>query len=111
MTAQGSALSRLARAIATGNVFLIETTAAELPRVPLDLAVEITAVLAQRAPERYPRAAARLLGRICLERRGMTLELADAALELLHGLRDGEPHAQDQLHALARGGPLGSPPG
>lgn len=103
MTSQGSPLARLARAIETRNILLIESTAAELHQVPLELAVDILLVLAAKEPERYPRAAARLLGRVCLETR-ISIYDAGAVMGEISGLGVGDEHARQVLRARARTG-------
>jgi hypothetical protein len=47
VTSQGSAYGRFQRALATGNLQVIEAAAAELPAVGLDDALAILVVLAQ----------------------------------------------------------------
>jgi hypothetical protein len=53
MTAQGSALTRLDRALDARNVLLALATASELPRVPLPEALAICLLLRDKQPERY----------------------------------------------------------
>ena len=106
MTSQGSPLARLARAIETRNILLIETTAAELHQVPLDLAVEIALVLAAKEPERFPRAAARLLGRVCLEVPGVTIYDAGTVMGQIAALGVGDDAARAALRGtVTRGRP------
>jgi hypothetical protein len=80
-----------------GNLQLIEAAAAELPRVGLDDALAILAVLAQSSDPRFDRAAARWVGRLLTE---TPAGLRDArfALALIEQL----PAGRDALHALAR---------
>ncbi len=67
VTSQGSAYGRFQRALATGNLQVIEAAAAELPAVGLDDALAILAVLAQTGNPRFDRAAARWVGRLLTE--------------------------------------------
>lgn len=82
MTAQGSATTRLHRAIANPqtSVLQIRAIVAELPGpVLLEDALAILLALIDREPETVPVAAARWGGRFMLERR---LSLVDAQLTL-----------------------------
>jgi hypothetical protein len=79
LTAQGSPLTRLHRALGAGNVLLALTTAAELPRVPLPEALAICLLLRDKEPQRYELAALRWHARLCREAR---LSLADATIAL-----------------------------
>jgi hypothetical protein len=80
MTAEGSAITRLRRAIANprASAMQIRAIVAELPGpVSLEDALAILLALIDREPETFPRAAA--VGRLVLERR---LPLVDAQLTL-----------------------------
>lgn len=82
MTSDGSAISRLHRAIANprASVTQIRMIVAELPGpVCLEDALAILLALLDREPETFPRAAVRWGGRLMLERR---LSLVDAQLAL-----------------------------
>jgi hypothetical protein len=79
MTSQGSALTRLHRALAARNVLLSLATAAELPRVPLAEALGICLLLRDKDPGRFELAALRWHARLCREGR---LSLAEAAVAL-----------------------------
>ena len=82
MTSEGSAITRLHRAIANPRASAVQIRAivAELPGpVSLEDALAILLVLLDREPETFPRAAARWGGRLVLERR---LPLVDAQLTL-----------------------------
>ena len=106
MTSQGSPLARLARAIETRNILLIETAASELHQVPLELAVDIALVLAAKEPDRFPRAATRLLGRVCLEVPGLTIYDAGTVMGLIAALGVGDDAARQALRvAVLRGHP------
>ena len=95
MTAQATAHVRFRRALASGSVTLALGAAAELGRLDLEDAFELTLLLAAREPRRYSRAAARWVGRFCVEHR---VELVEA--ELLLSLLGALPL---QTKAAARG--------
>ena len=78
MTAQGSPLTRLRRALAGGDLLAARTAAADLPHVDLDEAAALLVLIAREDPEKLDAAAVRFLGRACLERSVITL--ADALL-------------------------------
>ena len=82
MTSDGSAITRLHRAIANprASAMQIRAIVAELPGpVALEDALAILLALLDREPETFPRAAARWGGRLVLEHR---LPLVDAQLTL-----------------------------
>jgi hypothetical protein len=81
--------------LATGNLDVIRLAAAELPRVRLDDALRICVLLAPD-PDRYERAAARWLGRFCLEATNAGLDDVDEALTALQDL----PQLPDQSAAV-----------
>lgn len=97
MTSQGTAYARFQRALQTGNLNLVEAAAAELPRIGLDDALVILALLADTGDPRFDRAAARWIGRLLVE---TPAGLRDAryALALVEQL----PLCRDALHGLAR---------
>lgn len=97
VTSQGSAYSRFQRALATGNMPLIESSAAELPRVGVDDALAILIVLAQVGDPRFDRAAARWVGRLLTE---TPAGLSDARFAL--ALVERLPDCRDALHRLTR---------
>ncbi len=67
MTSSGSPYARFQRALATGNLTLVRTAAAELPRIELDDALAICLLIEDQDAERYERAAVRWLARLSLE--------------------------------------------
>jgi hypothetical protein len=97
VTSQGSPYARFKRALATGDLDVIRLAAAELPRVRLDDALRICILLATD-PERYERAAARWLGRFCLEAKTATLDDVDVALTALQEL----PELPENANVLGR---------
>ena len=77
MTSDGSPYPRLMRAIQTGNLAIIEATAAELGWVALRDALAILLVIEAEGDERFERSAVRWAGRLALE--VPDLELAELA--------------------------------
>ncbi len=67
MTSDGSPYPRLKRAIAAGNLAIIEATAAELGWVALRDALGILLVIEAKDAERFERSAVRWAGRLALE--------------------------------------------
>jgi hypothetical protein len=99
MTADGSAYTRLRRAIQTGNLAIIHATAAELGHISLRDALGILLVIEREAEERFDAAAVRWAGRLALETPDLELAELAGALESLEALPD--EHAQRVLVALA----------
>ena len=99
MTSDGSPYPRLRRAIQTGNLAIIEATAAELGWVALRDALGILLVIEAKDDERFERSAVRWAGRLALEVPDLELAELAGALESLHALPD--EHAQRTLLALA----------
>jgi hypothetical protein len=73
VTAQGSPLTSLRRALAGGNLLAARTAASELPHVGLDEAAALLVLIARDDPGKLDSAAVRFLGRACLERSFITL--------------------------------------
>ena len=99
---KGGPYQRFRRALAIGRLPLVLAAAAELPRLDVADALEVLLLIADQDEARYPRAAARWLGRLALERPGVTLaelRLAAAACEVL----PAQPEAVALLRALASG--------
>ena len=99
MTADGSAHTRLRRAIQAGNLAIIHTTAAELGHISLRDALGILMVIEREAEERFDAAAVRWAGRLALETPDLELAELAGALESLEALPD--EHAQRVLVGLA----------
>lgn len=100
VTAQGSPATRYRRAVETRSVFLAELAAREMGHVPLDDAVDLLLLYAEREPAKLERAATRWLQRLVAEREDLTLgdvQLAAAALAQL----PSHPEAQDVLRQMA----------
>jgi hypothetical protein len=113
MTSDGSPYPRLKRAIAAGNLAIIEATAAELGWVALRDALGILLVIEAKDVERFERSAVRWAGRLALEVPDLLLAELAGVLESLHALPD--EHAQRTLLALADRAvrprpPAGAPP-
>ena len=99
MTSDGSAHSRLLRAIRARNLAIIRATAAELGHIGLRDALGILIVIEEDDEERFEAAAVRWAGRLALEVPDLVLAELAGALESLHALPD--EHAQRSLLALA----------
>jgi hypothetical protein len=84
MTSQGHTPAHLHRAIAAGNLLAARALAAELPR-PVDLgeALGLLLVISEREPRTFPRAGARFVGRLALERPLVIADVEHAAVALL----------------------------
>src|SRR3954470_24908032 len=94
-----SPYGRFRRSLEIGRLPMVLSAAAELPRLELDDALEVLALMAdQSAPDRYAAAAARWCGRLAVERSVALAELrlAVAACELL----PEHPAALQTLRAL-----------
>jgi hypothetical protein len=87
---------RLLRALQSGSVTLALGAAAELGRLDLEDAFQLTLLLAAHEPSRFSRAAVRWHARFCVERRRVELVEAELLLSLLAAL----PH---QPRVAARG--------
>jgi hypothetical protein len=89
MTSDGSAVTRLQRALANpqASAAQIRAIAAELPTVGLEDALAILLALIDREPQTFPRAAARWGARFTVERRASLTDaqLALASLAVLPG--------------------------
>jgi hypothetical protein len=85
VTAQGWAYHRFRRALDRGNVTEALSSVSELQHVGLAEALELTLLLRDKVPERFPRAALRWHGRYCREV-DVSLEEAQAVLATLGAL-------------------------
>ena len=83
VTSDGSAYTRFRRALEIGNLNLIRTAAAELPRIGLADALEVCLLMREERDGRFERAAVRWLGRFALEARNATLEAVQTAAAAL----------------------------
>jgi len=73
VTAQGQPLTRFARAVKGGNVFLAELAAKECGFVPLPDALTLVTLYATEGSPKFDRAARRWLARLALESDHLTL--------------------------------------
>ena len=109
MTSDGSAHTRLRRAIQAGNLAIIQVTAAELGYITRRDALGILMVIEAEAEKRFDGAAVRWAGRLALETPDLALSELAGALESLDALPD--EHAQRVLFGLAeRARPLAGKP-
>jgi len=103
MTAQGSPLTRMRRAIRNHSLDLALSSAAEMSHVPLDDALELCLLL--RSDRRYEAAARRWLARLAAEQQGIAVTDITAAAIALIALADPvagpEPHTTT-LRAIGR---------
>jgi hypothetical protein len=102
---KGGPYQRFRRALEIGRLPLVLASAAELPRLELDDALEVLLLIADQDEGRFPRAATRWLGRLALERPELSLaelRLALAACELL----PTHPEVVGALRALSAAGRL-----
>src|SRR3954466_13455832 len=79
---QGSVYGRFQKALATGNVAIIDAAARELPTLSLRDALRIVVVMARNSDARYARAAARWSARATAEQ-GLDVDDARRVLALL----------------------------
>jgi len=100
LTAQATAHVRFRRALQSGSVTLALAAAAELGRLDLEDAFALTLLLARSEPARFSRAAARWVGRYCVERPRVELAEAQLLLSLLAALPRQPRAAARGLEAL-----------
>ena len=102
MTAQGHPRRIFATAIERGNIVMAEATARELGRISLEEALALTALVAEKEPERRSRFAVRWLRRLLEEDESLTIEEATMAASCLSAL-GGPSHeeAYGMLGAMA----------
>ena len=86
MTAQGHPRAIFRQAIERGNLLAAEATARELGRLSLDESLLLTALVAEKDPERRSRFAVRWLRRLLEEGEGLTIEEANLAASCLAAL-------------------------
>jgi len=79
MTSEGRPYARFRRALDGPSIEVIRSTAAELERIELADGLAICLAFLELEPQTFPRAAARWVARLALER---TLTLAEAQLAL-----------------------------
>jgi hypothetical protein len=96
-TSQGHPRTIFRRALERGNLVLAEVTAREIGRVTIAEALELTALVARKQPDRYGRFAARWLCLFLEEHERTTLEEVAMLVSNLEGL----VNPKDQAPALA----------
>jgi hypothetical protein len=89
MTSQGTAHGRFQRAIRDRHLRRATTAARELGDVSLADALALTLLTAEAGDDRWPRAAARWLGRFIVESPGITIGEAGLAAAAVHELVAG----------------------
>jgi hypothetical protein len=102
MTSSGSPYARFQRALATGNLTLVRTAAAELPRIGVAEAAAMLLVIQRADPGQYERAAIRWLGRLCLERTRVDLDDLSRAAAALDVLPEDPAAARSLLAEVCR---------
>jgi len=75
----GSSYPRFQRALASGNLHLIRSAAAELPRVDLGDALAVCMAIREAEPARFERAALRWLARYAVEKAASVADVRAAA--------------------------------
>ena len=92
MSIKGSPYARFRAALKAGNLLLVRSAAAELPRVDLVDALAICVLMGAQQDERFDRAATKWLARLSLERPTMSLDELRRGLHALDALPHN-PHA------------------
>jgi hypothetical protein len=100
LTSDGSPYTRFKRALATGNLNLIRSAAAELPRVGLPDALEVCLLMRDQDRRGFERAAVRWLGRFALEARNVTIEALERAAGALRAMPQSPDAAMEILSGL-----------
>jgi hypothetical protein len=101
MGSQGSAYGRFQKALATGNVAIIDAAARELPSLSLRDALRIVVAMARNSDSRYARAAARWAARATAEQ-GLDVDDARRVLALLEILPRAPEVVSEELTVLCR---------
>jgi hypothetical protein len=91
VTAQGSPLTKLRRAIAGGDLLAARTAASDLSHIDLDEAARLLVLFASADPAKLDAAAVRFLGRACLERSFITLADARWLVACMEQLERSDP--------------------
>jgi hypothetical protein len=102
VTAQGSPLTRLRRALAGGDLLAARTAASDLAHVGLDEAAALLVLIASEDPARLDAAAVRFLGRACLERSFITLGDAQLLVACLAQLERGDEESRASFAGALR---------
>jgi hypothetical protein len=99
VTAQGHPRRIFATAIERGNIVMAEAIARELGRISLEEALAMTALVAEKEPERRSRFAVRWLRRLLEEDESLTIEGDDGGVL---SLTLGGPSSCSDLESLHR---------
>jgi hypothetical protein len=99
LTAQGHPRRIFQTAIERENIVMAEATARELGRISLEEALSLTALVAEKEPERRSRYAVRWLRRLLEEDENLTIEEATMAASCLSAL--GGPLHEEAYGMLA----------
>jgi ribosomal 50S subunit-associated protein YjgA (DUF615 family) len=91
----------LKQALERGDLPLVKATAAQLPRLNLEDALAIALLIIEHEPQNAERAAVRWIGRLCLERREVTLALVRAAVDAFAPIVDDPDAAEGVLRRIA----------
>jgi hypothetical protein len=102
VTAQGSPLTLLRRALAGGDLLAARTAAADLPHVGLDEAAGLLVLIASEDPTKLDAAAVRFLGRACLERSFITLDDAQLLVACLAQLERSDEESRTMFAGALR---------
>ena len=86
---KGSDYRCLKQALDRGDLPLVKASAAQLPSVDLPTALDIALLVMEQEPQNGERAAVRWLGRLCVERRDVTLAQVREALDAPYPARRG----------------------
>jgi hypothetical protein len=98
---KGSDYRCLKQALDRGDLPLVKASAAQLPSVDLPTALDIALLVMEQEPQNGERAAVRWLGRLCVERRDVTLAQVREALDALTLLVEEPEAAEARLRRLA----------
>ena len=101
MSIKGHPYRWLQQALDRGDLAAVRAEAANLPPLKLEDALRIALLVCDHEPERAERAAVRWLGRLCLERRDVTLAELREALDAFVVLVEEPDAAEAVLRRLA----------
>jgi hypothetical protein len=92
VTAQGSPLTRFKRALNARNVLLAELALGELEKVPLDVALQMVHLYAEKADRKFEPAARKWLSRWITEEQPSVETIAATACTLFEASQRGHSH-------------------
>lgn len=102
VTAQGSPLTKLRRALAGGDLLAARTAASDLHHVDLNEAARLLVLIASADPARLDAAGVRFLGRACLERSFITLADARWLVACIAQLERSDPDSRTSFAIALR---------